>query len=135
MTLLYHKQKMCCITQSEELKEWYNYYVYLFSINFYSLINWKNEWGVIHERTFFHLLSFYSGFLVGHLLIVYLSRLFRHKFIVIIRSRKSFFFLFPSACFPCCSRADKLGEGLMGRRQNDLGEEIVSRIENIKREL
>ena len=65
---------------------------------------------------FYDVYFLYSSLLIGHLLIMSLSKLFRHKFIVMIRSSK----FFSSAPFPGCNWGDELEEGIMGRGQTNL---------------
>lgn len=71
----------------------------------------ENEWHKTPKSILLYFLmhiSFHVRLLIGQLLILYLSKLFRHKFI--IRSSNSFFF--SSAPFLCCTRGDEVGEGI-----------------------
>lgn len=75
----------------------------------------KNEWDILFSL-FYDVYFLYSSLLIGHLRIMYLSKLFRHKSIVMIRSIK----FFSSAPFPGCNWGYELEEGITGRGQNNL---------------
>lgn len=79
----------------------------------------KNEWDITSKGIFLYILwciFLLQSVLIGHLLIVFHSKLFRRKFIVMIRYRKSFL----HQHLHQHQFLKGIGEGIMGRGQNNM---------------